>query len=212
MAIVTVTNAEKDNTGATRTSPVSASASAGPPSLPVIIWSMLAVVAVAVIMCLASRIWIKPAPIHWMAGYVPYVGVVAAAAALERFLEPLSQVLLPTKTNKEKAASAKTDAEKAAADPAQPATEVQDLVEKAASGQAAVDNLRSARAVVFWAIASVCGLAISGGFGFSLLQSVATSHVNPYLDLVVTGLTIGAGTKPTHDLITSIQAKAGKPA
>ena len=33
-------------------------------------------------------------------------------------------------------------------------------------------------------------------------------RVNPDLDLAVTGLTIGAGTKPTYDLITSLQAKA----
>lgn len=210
MAIVTVTNAEKDNTGAMRTSPVSASAAADPPSLMVTYLSMLSVVVVAAIMCIAYRYWIKPTPIHLMAGYVPYAGVVAAAAALERFLEPLSKLLMPTTAGKKQAATSKTNAEKAAADPEQPATAVQGLVETAAQGQAVVDNLRTSRAIVFWAIASVCGLAISGGFGFFLLSSVATSHVNPYLDLVVTGLTIGAGTKPTHDLITGIQAKATK--
>ncbi len=59
----------------------------------------------------------------------------------------------------------------------------------------------------FWAIASVCGLGISG-VGFFLLQSVSSDHVNTVLDLAVTGLAIGAGTKPVHDLITSIQSKA----
>lgn len=59
-----------------------------------------------------------------------------------------------------------------------------------------------------WAIASVCGLGLSGGFGFFLLQSVASTPVNSFLDLSVTGLAIGAGTKPLHDLITSIQTKA----
>jgi hypothetical protein len=33
-------------------------------------------------------------------------------------------------------------------------------------------------------------------------------RVNPDLDLAVTGLTIGAGTKPAYDLITSLVAKA----
>lgn len=208
MAIVTVTNAEKDTTGATRTSPISAAAAPDPPSLLVTWLSMLAVVVVAVIMCFAYRYWVKPKPIHLMAGYVPYAGVVAAAAALERFLEPLSKLLMPTASDKQEAAKKKTDAEKAAADPGKPATTVQGLVEIAAQCQAVIEKLRNSRAILFWAIASICGLAISGGFGFFLLQSVATSHVNPYLDLVVTGLTIGAGTKPTHDLITSIQAKA----
>src|ERR1700722_4531565 len=50
-------------------------------------------------------------------------------------------------------------------------------------------------------------LVLAGSFGFFLLQSVASDHVNRALDLVVTGLAIGAGTKPLHDLITSIQSK-----
>lgn len=211
MATVTVTNAERDSTGAIRTSPVSASASAGPLSWPTITWPMLAVVAAAVIMCLVYRYWIKPIPIRFSAGYLPYAGVVAAAGALERFLEPLSKWLMPTEPSKKQAAASKTNAEEAAADPQKSATAVQQVAADAARDQATVDGQRTARAIVFWAIASICGLAISGGFGFFLLRSVAISHVNPYLDLAITGLTIGAGTKPTHDFITSIQAKASKP-
>lgn len=210
MATVTVMNVQKDNTGAIRTSPVSASASAGSPSWPMIAGPMVAVVAAAVVMGLAYRFWIKPIPIRFSAGYLPYAGVVAAAGALERFLEPLSKWLLPTTTSKEEAATSKTSAEGAAADPEKSATAVRELAAEAARRQAAVDRRRTARAVMFWAIASICGLAISGGFGFFLLRSVAISHVNSYLDLVITGLTIGAGTKPTHDFITSMQAKAGK--
>lgn len=210
MATVTVTNVEKDNTGVMRISPVSASASADPPSWPMITWPMLAVVAAAVIMSLAYRYLIKPIPIRFSAGYLPYAGVVAAAGALERFLEPLSKWLLPITTSKQEAATSKTKAEGAAADPMTSATEVQGAAAEAARLQAAVDRRRTARAIMFWAIASVCGLAISGGFGFFLLRSVAINHVNPYLDLMITGLTIGAGTKPTHDFITSVQAKAGR--
>lgn len=207
-----MTNVEKDNTGAMRTSPVSASATADPPSWPMITWPMLAVVAAAVIMAVAYRYLIKPIPIRFSVGYLPYAGVIAAAGALERFLEPLSKWLLPTTSSKKQAATSRTNAEGAAADPEKSATDVQGLAAKAASDQAAVDRRRTARAIIFWAIASICGLAISGGFGFFLLRSVAINHVNPYLDLVITGLTIGAGTKPTHDLVTTMQAKAGKPA
>jgi hypothetical protein len=211
MATITVTNAEKDQADAIRTTPVSASASADPLSWQWLVLPMLAVVLAAVVMCFAYRYWIKPIPIRFMVGYLPYAGVVAAAAALERFLEPLSKVLLSTSSRKKNAATSKTNAEKAAADPAILATAVQTMVDTAANDQADVDRRRSGRAIIFWAIASICGLVISGAFGFFLLRSVAINHVNPYLDLVITGLTIGAGTKPTHDLITSIQTKSAKP-
>jgi hypothetical protein len=115
-----------------------------------------------------------------------------------------------TRSAAEQAVESRAIAEAAAADPRTDITEVQALVAKAAEDQAAADGRRSERAILFWAIASVCGLAISGGFGFFLLQSVASGHVNTFLDLAVTGLAIGAGTKPLHDLITSAQSNAAK--
>jgi hypothetical protein len=60
------------------------------------------------------------------------------------------------------------------------------MVTQAAADQAKVDTLRTKRAIIFWAIASACGLAISGGFGLFVLQSVANGHVNAFLDLIVT--------------------------
>ena len=62
------------------------------------------------------------------------------------------------------------------------AKDVQPFVQNAADDQADVETRSSERAILFWAIASVCGL------------------------------TIGAGTKPTHDLIATMQAKAAKSA
>jgi hypothetical protein len=174
----------------------------------VIIPSMVAVAAAAVGMWFAYRYAIKPTTIGIAKNYAPYAGVIAAAAALERLLEPLSQVLMPSTTAKTTAAASKTAAQADAANPLVKATDVQSKVNQAASDQADLETLRTNRAVLFWAIASICGVGISGGFGLFLLQSIATGHVNTFLDLAVTGLTIGAGTKPTHDLITSLQAKA----
>jgi hypothetical protein len=98
------------------------------------------------------------------------------------------------------------------ADPATDAAAVAVKAAKAADEQAKADRLREQRTIIFWAIASICGLGISGGFGFFLLQSVSVTPVNSFLDLAITGLTIGAGTKPLHDLITSMQAKASSAA
>jgi hypothetical protein len=170
---------------------------------------MVLVAAVAVIMWLAYHSWIKPKAFDFAAGYVPYAGIVAVTAALERLLEPLSHVLTPTiGPAKQDAAKKKSAAQAAGANPAATTEHVQAAAENAATAQAKVDAQRTQRTIIFWAIASVCGLAISGGFGLFLLQSVTKGHVNTFLDLTVTGLTIGAGTKPLHDLITGIQAKA----
>jgi hypothetical protein len=239
MATVTVTNVQKDDAGVTTANQVSATQPADSADMRVVSWSIAAVVATTVVMCLLYHFVIKPHAIKIVSSYVPYAGVIAVSAALERFLEPLSQRLMqdnPTQggnsgqgskeaaspgskdaqqakpakrmTAKQKAAVSMIKARIAAANPEVKAPEVQDAVDAAAADMAQVQTLRTNRAVLFWAIASICGLALSGGFGLFLLQSIANSPVNPYLDLAVTGLTIGAGTKPTHDLITSLQARS----
>jgi len=241
MATVTVTNVARDAVGHTTTSQVSGVKPADPASRNVVGWSIASVVIAIIVMCVLYRYVIKPHAIKTVSSYVPYAGVVAVSAALERFLEPLSQRIMQGNTSeggnsqpqagqsqasqpaaaapkppparqmtmKQKAAASMAAAQKAAADPDVKNAAVQDAVDAAANDVAQVETLRTSRAVVFWAIASVCGIALSGGFGLFLLQSISTSMVNPYLDLAVTGLTIGAGTKPTHDLITSLQAKSG---
>lgn len=257
MAVITVANVEKE-AGLTQTSPVSASKAATPASPLVVVPSMALVIIAIIGMWYAYRYVIRPPSIGFAKNYVPYAGVIAATAALERFLEPLSHILMqgtvtqdpetagaqqggtqageaegtasprpepakmknslmqsimkPRSAEKKNlvqaAAASKSKAQAAAADPSQKAEVVQPLVKKAAEDQASADTLRTNRTIFFWAIASICGVGISGGFGLFLLQSIATSHVNSFLDLAVTGLTIGAGTKPTHDLITSLQAKS----
>ena len=174
---------------------------------------MTAVAAATIVMWLAYKYWIKPTPIQIKTGYVPFAGLIVVTTALERLLQPLSQKLLPNdasaKSPAKQAADSASAAHQAASDPSMESTSVQQKVQAAADDQAKADARRTARAIIFWAIASVCGLIISGGFGFFLLQSVASNHVNTFLDLAVTGLAIGAGTKPVHDLITSIQNTAG---
>lgn len=209
MATVTVPNVTGVGDAA-QTMPVSASAAAAPPSAKVTIGSISAVVVAIVLMSIAHRYWIKPTPsLKIASSYVPYAAVVAAAAALERFLEPLSNLWMNNKAQaaKEDTAAKKTAAHAAGANPGIDVTQVHVKAQDAAAAQAKTDTERANRAVFFWAIASICGIGIAGGFGFFLLQSIAAG-INPYLDLAVTGLTIGAGTKPTHDLITSLQAKA----
>jgi hypothetical protein len=197
MAVITVTNIERDATGATSTTAMSGSKSAGPDQ-PVIWGAMIAVAAAAVVMWILYRFAIKPHPLGIAKSYVPYAAVIAVAAALERLLEPLSQLFMPSDAAKDDAAQSKSEAHVAAADPTKSAADVKPVVDAAVSsqGRSPSDKLRTNRTIVFWAIASICGFVISGWFGLFLLQSIATGPVNSFLDLAVTGLTIGATAVP----------------
>jgi hypothetical protein len=76
-----------------------------------------------------------------------------------------------------------------------------------------------------WATASVLAMLVCAAAGVFLLHSVETpaspakttaassasspaNGPNRVLDLLVTGLVVGAGTKPLHDLITQIQTSS----
>ena len=92
------------------------------------------------------------------------------------------------------------------------------------------------RAVLMWATAAVLAMLTCASLGIFLLRSIETpsavkgstasesvhsssaapsapspaKNPNRLLDLLVTGLVVGAGTKPLHDLISQIQTTSGK--
>ena len=96
---------------------------------------------------------------------------------------------------------------------------------EAALAQTKFHRAQGARAVLMWATASVLAMLVCAAAGVFLLRSVeapaspaktsAASSVssrangpNRVLDLLVTGLVVGAGTKPLHDLITQVQTSS----
>jgi hypothetical protein len=94
----------------------------------------------------------------------------------------------------------------------------------AAAAQAELDQRRADKGVAYWALATALGLLASATLGLYLLHVVglrgdqltadgvwaggilSAAGFRHMLDLLVTGLAIGAGTKPLHDLITNLQA------
>jgi hypothetical protein len=86
---------------------------------------------------------------------------------------------------------------------------------------------QAGRAVLMWATASVLAMLVCAVLGIFLLRSVETPSPAPakagvtspapstakdpnrLLDLLVTGLVVGAGTKPLHDLISQVQTSSG---
>jgi hypothetical protein len=65
-------------------------------------------------------------------------------------------------------------------------------------------HLKADRAPTVLGIASVLGVAASGGFGLFFLTAIGM-HVSHTIDCFFTGITIAAGTKPLHDFISLIQ-------
>ncbi len=68
-----------------------------------------------------------------------------------------------------------------------------------------VNAIRDDRTLFLWgfnvALASIaCGL-----LGLSLLKTIGVVGIEPWVDTLVTGLAVGSGTKPLHDLISNIQ-------
>jgi hypothetical protein len=133
--------------------------------------------------------------------YSVFAGLFIAALALERLLEPFSKWLPPD-----------TDLLKAQLDrlvaQAERSKKKSDLV-AAADKQAELDRARGSRAVLLWATASVLAMFGAALLGLFLLRSVVAvdaAHPGPnrFLDLFITGLAVGAGTKPLHELTSSL--------
>jgi hypothetical protein len=88
---------------------------------------------------------------------------------------------------------------------------------------ATLRKVRSERGLILWAVATSFALLITAAFGFGLIAAIATpaTPATPggaalpggfpdkdwlhALDVVLTGVAIGAGTKPLHDLITRVE-------
>lgn len=128
-------------------------------------------------------------------------------------------------------------ADPAAAQRAEAALQTAAAAQKdAAVAQKKHHHSQSNRAVLMWATAAVLAMLACASLGIFLLRSVETpsavkgstasasvrsssaapsvpnpaKNPNRLLDLLVTGLVVGAGTKPLHDLISQIQTTSGK--
>ena len=124
-------------------------------------------------------------------------GLFILALAIERALEPFSRKLGPDTTKR------KVKRDEALADP-RPAGRKN----RAPELQNAVEICRRLTAVVIWGVATGLGFLLCAVLNITLLQAVrANGSGQPpfWADLLVTGLVVGAGTKPLHDLVGNIE-------
>ena len=124
-------------------------------------------------------------------------GLFILALAIERALEPFSRKLGPDTTKRKEAkdrvlASARPD----------------DTKEIAVECRLAVEMCRRLTAVVTWGVATGLAFLLCAQLNITLMQAVRAngSGAPPFwADLLVTGLVVGAGTKPLHDLVSHIE-------
>ena len=126
-----------------------------------------------------------------------FTGLFILALAIERVLEPFSRKLGPDTTRRKDAQD--RDLACARADDAEGI---------AVEYQFAVDMCRRLTAVVTWGVATGLAFLLCAELNITLMQAVRASGSGAppfWADLLVTGLVVGAGTKPLHDLLSSIE-------
>lgn len=145
-----------------------------------------------------------------------FAALVVIALALERVIEPFTP-LLPKDTEE-----VKVERDRAIRDvPVMQAMLVkypgdegpfQKALDTVAVTQAEVDKVRFERAVLTWGWATALGSIAAGASGLLLLSTVAGGSNPPAsIDLLVTGLAIGAATKPIHDILSRLSRRPGTP-
>jgi hypothetical protein len=119
-----------------------------------------------------------------------------AAQGIERFLEPFS-ALIDTTSGKEVNRDEKTATFRN--------KQTDDAGKEAAKSQAELDQARANRTVGFWAASTILGMMASGLLHIYLLRIVGVTSAPEPIEILLTGLVIGGGSKPLHDLISSIE-------
>jgi FtsH-binding integral membrane protein len=81
---------------------------------------------------------------------------------------------------------------------------------KASSTATAPKSAQANMAILLWAIASSVGIVAAAVMKVYLLKAVGIASPGRVLDVIATGLVLGAGTKPLHDLVTLVSPNKGQ--
>jgi hypothetical protein len=142
--------------------------------------------------------WRDPATFVAGAGISVFAPLYILAQGIERFIEPFSSQLSPKApgTANETKAKAQQDVSTAIKN---------GNADEAAKNQLLVDRIRRNTGVIAWGLASFLGMLLCGLFGLLMLRLVGFRGVPAEADIVISGLAVGSGTKPLHDLISNMQ-------
>lgn len=126
-----------------------------------------------------------------------FTGLFILALAIERAIAPFSRKLGPD-----------TSKRKEARDRALAGAQADNVKEIAVQCQLAVEMCRRLTAVVTWGVATGLAFLLCAQLNITLMQAVRANGSGApsfWADLLVTGLVVGAGTKPLHDLVSNIE-------
>lgn len=141
-------------------------------------------------------LWIKGEQPTIAAGFNTFALLFVMALAIERLIQPFSPVLGPD------TAVAKANLASAQATAAPP--------DQIATAQQQVHDARGKTAIVTWGVATGLASILSACLNVTLLHAITSqsgTHPPYWIDLLVTGLVVGAGTKPLNDLWSRLQNK-----
>lgn len=139
-----------------------------------------------------------PEPFVPGAGISVFAPLYILAQSIERLLEPFATYLGSAKANGKM--TRKPEAKEKVYDAL-----VDDDADLAATWQRIVDRIRRNTTVITWATASFIGMAVCGALGIRFLDAIGFEGTPAPVDIVISGLAVGSGTKPLHDLISSLQ-------
>lgn len=147
------------------------------------------------------------APLRVSSPMAAYMALLVMATAIERLLEPFTTWLPGRKArdNYDVAVAGMMNGH------------VTSSLKLVAAMKARVDRSIANRAVVIWGLATAIATSVCGASGFYVLHTIAAAgyspNVPPWVDALATGLIVGSGTKPLHDLISKAQdSKSSKSA
>ena len=168
-----------------------------PAGAPDTFWVVLAYVVMGAGVLAGWLLWkyVKPLNFVPVQGMSIFAALYIFAQIIERVMEPFSSLLGSAKDDKQVKFTKKEALQQFAQEPS-PKT------------RALVAQVRRNRTVIIWAIASLLAMLASGGLGLFLLRSVGLKGAPVAVDVLVTGLAIGSGTKPLHDLISNLQSSS----
>lgn len=184
--------------------PAPAPATAAPPW-----WVNVATLGVILVATWAANVFIPPSATPGLTGTVEGLSAFALfyvfAQVIERFLEPIVSLERFTAAEQERRRDAAVSRARGLTDGGEKAR----ALAKATAHQAHVDQWKASRALLVFAAATVIGTLVAAWLDLSFLTAlgVRLEAAPRWLHLLVTGLLIGGGTKPLHDLLTRIQQK-----
>lgn len=139
---------------------------------------------------------VKPVPFTPVEGISIFAVMYVFAQALERFLEPILRLYSGKKDDTKVLEGA---LEKAINNPSKANLKL------AANAREELNEEGANLAVLAWGLSSALAMLGSGYLGMYLLRAVGLTSVPASVDILVTGLAVGGGTKPLHDLVKNIE-------